>query len=104
MSPIRSPRKQPTIRSWLKSARTISSRCSNKSPNWPSTYPPHFLDGSVNANRLYVRELQVDSGPLLQGRFRYQPGPMGRALPIRKRTSHIHVVLAEREEAKAGGK
>ena len=54
-------------------------------------------DGEVNANRLYVRELQVDAGPLLQGRFRYNPGPMGRALPIRKRTSHIHVVLAERE-------
>jgi large subunit ribosomal protein L22 len=56
-------------------------------------------EGNVNANRLFIRELQVDSGPLLQGRFRYQPGPMGRALPIRKRTSHIHVVLAERADA-----
>jgi large subunit ribosomal protein L22 len=60
-------------------------------------------DGSVNANRLYVRDLQVDSGPLLQGRFRYNPGPMGRALPIRKRTSHIHVVLAVREAAGGAG-
>lgn len=52
-------------------------------------------DGQINANRLFIRELQVDSGPLLQGRFRYNPGPMGRALPIRKRTCHIHVILAE---------
>ena len=52
-------------------------------------------DGSVNANRLFIRELQVDAGPLLQGRFRYNPGPMGRALPIRKRTCHIHVILGE---------
>jgi large subunit ribosomal protein L22 len=54
-------------------------------------------EGRVNVNRLYIRDLQVDSGPLLQGRFRYQSGPMGRALPIRKRTSHIHLVLGERE-------
>ncbi|MBL8692979.1 MAG: 50S ribosomal protein L22 [Planctomycetes bacterium] len=60
-------------------------------------------DGQVNANRLFVREIQVDAGPLLQGRFRFQPGPMGRALPIRKRTSHIHVVLGERQ-AQAGGR
>ena len=61
-------------------------------------------DGSVNANRLFIRELQVDAGPLLQGRFRYNPGPMGRALPIRKRTCHIHVILGEasREGAETG--
>ena len=55
-------------------------------------------DGQVNANRLYIRELQIDAGPLLQGRFRYNPGPMGRALPIRKGTSHIRIVLGEAEE------
>src|SRR5215813_1059135 len=55
-------------------------------------------DGNVNANRLFIRELQIDAGPLLQGRFRYNPGPMGRALPIRKRTSHIRIVLAETAE------
>jgi large subunit ribosomal protein L22 len=53
-------------------------------------------EGKVNANKLFIRDLQIDGGPLLQGRFRYQSGPMGRALPIRKRTSHIHVVLGER--------
>lgn len=54
-------------------------------------------DGKVNANRLFIRSLSIDGGPLIQGRFRYNPGPMGRALPIRKRTSHIHLILAERE-------
>ena len=60
-------------------------------------------DGSVNANRLFIRELQVDAGPLLQGRFRYNPGPMGRALPIRKRTCHIHVILGESPRGDEGG-
>ncbi len=55
-------------------------------------------EGNVNANHLFVREIQVDSGPLLQGRLRFMPGPMGRALPIRKRTSHIHIVLGLDEE------
>ncbi|MBI3818381.1 MAG: 50S ribosomal protein L22 [Planctomycetes bacterium] len=55
-------------------------------------------DGKVNANKLYIRELTIDGGPLIQGRFRYNPGPMGRAMPIRKRTSHIHLLLAERAE------
>jgi large subunit ribosomal protein L22 len=53
-------------------------------------------DGKVNANRLYISRLSIDGGPLIQGGLRYNPGPMGRALPIRKRTSHIHMVLAER--------
>ena len=51
---------------------------------------------TVNVNRLYVKETRVDGGPLAQGRLRFRPGPMGRAHPIRKRTSHIRVVLSER--------
>ncbi|MCB9883119.1 MAG: 50S ribosomal protein L22 [Planctomycetes bacterium] len=52
-------------------------------------------DENVNVNRLVVSEARVDGGPLVQGRMRFRPGPMGRVMPIRKRTSHIHVVLAE---------
>jgi large subunit ribosomal protein L22 len=56
-------------------------------------------DPEVNVNRLVVCETFVDSGPLLQGRLRFRPGPMGRAHPIRKRTCHIHVVLGEEAQA-----
>lgn len=53
----------------------------------------------VNVNKLYVREARVDGGPVVPARF--MPGPMGRALPIRRRLCHIHVVLAEREPSEA---
>ena len=52
---------------------------------------------AVDVNSLYVREARVDEGPLLHGRERFRPGPMGRVMPIRRRTAHIKVVLSERE-------
>jgi len=54
----------------------------------------------VNLNKLVVAEAKVDGGPTLK---RYRPGPMGRAMRIRKRTSHIHISLVEKvdtEESK----
>ncbi len=54
-------------------------------------------DEDVNVNRLYVSDCRADDGPLLQGRLRWRPGPQGRAMPYRKRTSHLTVVLSERE-------
>jgi large subunit ribosomal protein L22 len=45
-----------------------------------------------------VREAFVDEGPMLK---RYMPRAMGRATIIRKRTSRITIVLAEREEKAA---
>lgn len=44
---------------------------------------------------LYVKNAYVNKGPTLRGRFR--PRAMGRATRIRKRTSHIVIVVAERE-------
>ena len=52
-------------------------------------------DSRVRANRLVVTQAFANEGPLLQGRLRYRPGPMGRATPIRKRTCHIHVHVAD---------
>lgn len=52
-------------------------------------------DADVDVNRLYVSECRVDDGPLLGGRPRWRPAARGRAMPIRKRTSHIRVKVAE---------
>lgn len=54
-------------------------------------------DLEVKLARLVVAEARVDGGPLLGGRPRFMPRAMGRAFPIRKRTSHIVVTLAEAE-------
>jgi large subunit ribosomal protein L22 len=52
-------------------------------------------DLDVNLSRLVVVDARIDGGPLRQGRTRWRPRAMGRAFPIRKRTSHISVKLSE---------
>lgn len=52
----------------------------------------------LDVRALYVREAYVDEGPTLK---RFRPRAQGRAYRIRKRTSHITVVVAERESAPA---
>jgi large subunit ribosomal protein L22 len=52
----------------------------------------------VDLNALVVAEARVDMGPLLGGRPRWRPRAMGRATPIRKRTSHLVVGLSEAGE------
>ena len=56
------------------------------------------VDETVNVNRLYVSDCRADDGPLHMGRLRWRPGPQGRAMPFRKRTSHLTVVVSERED------
>lgn len=46
-----------------------------------------------DVDRLFVHEIKVDGGPVLR---RYMPRAKGSAYGIRKRTSHINIVLAER--------
>ena len=55
-------------------------------------------DENIDVNKLVVVDARADDGPLLQHRLRWRPGPQGRAMPIRKRTSHLTVVVAERTE------
>jgi large subunit ribosomal protein L22 len=55
-------------------------------------------DENVDVNSLYVTDARADDGPLLQHRLRWRPGPQGRAMPVRKRLSHLTVVVAERPE------
>jgi len=52
-------------------------------------------DEGVNVNRLVISDCRADDGPLLQGRVRWRPGPQGRAMPYRKRTSHLTVGVSE---------
>lgn len=47
---------------------------------------------NIDENVLYVREAFVDQGPSLK---RWRARAQGRAASIKKRTSHITVILAE---------
>ncbi|HDM32313.1 MAG TPA: 50S ribosomal protein L22 [Deltaproteobacteria bacterium] len=48
--------------------------------------------GVIDVDNLYVKSIVVNEGPTLK---RFRPRAMGRATRIRKRTSHISVVLEE---------
>jgi large subunit ribosomal protein L22 len=49
---------------------------------------------SVNVDRLYVKRIKVDEGGMWK---RFMPRARGKATRIRKRLSHITVVVDERE-------
>jgi len=52
-------------------------------------------NGGINdVETLVIDRIMVDEGPTLK---RYMPRARGRATPIRKRTSHIRIILRERE-------
>ena len=55
----------------------------------------------VRPNRLVVSRAVVGNGPLLQGRMRFRPGPMGRAMPFRRRTCHLQVHVTDPELTEA---
>jgi len=46
----------------------------------------------LKKDNLYIKEIRVDEGPTLH---RWMPRARGRATPIRKRTSHISIILGE---------
>ncbi|MGX7092131.1 50S ribosomal protein L22 [Hutsoniella sourekii] len=50
----------------------------------------------LDLENLYVSEAYVNEGPTMK---RYRPRARGSASPINKRTSHITVVVSEKEEA-----
>lgn len=50
---------------------------------------------NVRANRLKIAKTFAQDGPLLPGGFRFRPGPQGRAMPIKKRTCHIHIHVVD---------
>ena len=50
--------------------------------------------GARDVDRLFVKAAFVDQGPTMK---RFRPRAMGRATPIKKRSSHITIVLKERD-------
>ncbi|OGP55295.1 MAG: 50S ribosomal protein L22 [Deltaproteobacteria bacterium RBG_13_52_11b] len=48
---------------------------------------------SIDIDRLYVKQITVDQGPMMK---RFMPRALGRATTIRKKTSHIQIVLDEK--------
>ncbi|MDD4568777.1 MAG: 50S ribosomal protein L22 [Tepidanaerobacteraceae bacterium] len=48
----------------------------------------------MNRDDLYVYECYADQGPIIK---RYRPRAQGRAASIQKKTSHITIVLKEKE-------
>jgi large subunit ribosomal protein L22 len=49
---------------------------------------------NVDVNKLHIVKAWVDQGPMFK---RWRPASMGRAVQIRKRSSHLNIVLEERE-------
>ncbi|HDI79176.1 MAG TPA: 50S ribosomal protein L22 [Desulfobacteraceae bacterium] len=47
----------------------------------------------IDVDRLYIKRIYTDQGPTLK---RYRARALGRATMIRKRTSHLTVILDER--------
>jgi len=48
---------------------------------------------TIDIDHLYVKHISVDEGPMMK---RFMPRALGRATTIRKKTSHIQIVLDER--------
>lgn len=59
--------------------KLINSACANATNNF-----------GLSPDSLWVKKIVADGGPIL---YRYRPAAMGRSTPIRKRTTHITVIL-----------
>jgi len=56
---------------------------------------------NIDENILYVKEIFVDQGPALK---RWRAATQGKASPIKKKSSHITVILDENKEVTLGQK
>jgi len=48
---------------------------------------------TIDLDKLFVKTITVDQGPVMK---RFRPRAQGRATGVRKRMSHINIVLDER--------
>lgn len=51
-------------------------------------------NSDIDVDNLYIKRVYADQGPTLK---RFRPRAMGRATRIRKRTSHLTVILDEKK-------
>ncbi len=71
--------------------KAIKSGISNLSANFDN----------LDLNKVYVSNAYVDEGPTIK---RFRPAAMGRAMPIRKRTSHLTIILSDNKRSNIGTK
>jgi large subunit ribosomal protein L22 len=53
-----------------------------------------IANSSIDVDALYVKTAVVNEGQKLK---RWMPAAMGRATPIHKRTSHVEIIVAEKD-------
>ncbi|MEE2855933.1 MAG: 50S ribosomal protein L22 [Planctomycetota bacterium] len=58
-------------------------------------------EGGANPENLVIWRATINEGPTMK---RWRPRARGMAFPILKRTSHINIILADREEAGVAAK
>jgi large subunit ribosomal protein L22 len=51
-------------------------------------------NAALDVDALYIKHAIINEGPKLK---RFMPAAMGRATPIQKRTSHVEIIVAEKE-------
>jgi large subunit ribosomal protein L22 len=51
-------------------------------------------NAALDVDALYIKHAVINEGPKLK---RFMPAAQGRATPIQKRTSHVEIVVSERE-------
>ena len=51
-------------------------------------------NNSENSNNFFIKTAYVNEGPVMK---RFRPAAMGRATSIRKRTSHLTIIISNKE-------
>ena len=69
-------------------AKTLNSAVAN------AEYAARQANESLDVDTLYVKHAIVNEGPKIK---RFMPAAQGRATPIQKRTSHVHIVVGAKE-------
>ena len=69
-------------------AKTLNSAVAN------AEYAARQANESLDVDTLFVKHAIVNEGPKIK---RFMPAAQGRATPIQKRTSHVHIVVGAKE-------